>query len=188
MSGHDNPHNDQHGHGHKSEDDISYWKVIVVGLGSLVIFALSTVWAALILSRESKKVEDATGVVHRPLKVEQEEIGIVDQVPFAVDTRLARWRAEHATRLNGFGWIDRGKGIAHVPIEQAMEKVAAGALPAGAPTGTAPTKAPPTGATPKPTAPAGAPPKATTPTGAPPKATTPTGAPPKTTTPTGAPE
>ena len=132
MSGHD-PHNDQHGHGHKSEDEIDYWKVILVGVFSLAIFAISTVWAAWILSHETKKVEQATGATHRPLKVVAEEIGIVDQVPFSVDTRLDRWRAEHTARLNGYGWTDRIKGIAHVPIERAIEAVAAGALPAGAP-------------------------------------------------------
>jgi hypothetical protein len=132
MSGHE-PHNDQHDHGHKSEDEIDYWKVILVGVFSLAIFAISTVWAAWILSHETKKVEQATGAIQRPLKVEQEEIGIVDQVPFSVDTRLDRWRAEHSARLNGYGWTDRSKGIAHVPIERALEAVANGGLPAGAP-------------------------------------------------------
>ena len=107
--------------------------MILVGVFSLAIFAISTVWAAWILSHETKKVEQATGATQRPLKVEQEEIGIVDQVPFSVDKRLDRWRAEHDARLNGYGWTDRTKGIAHVPIERAIEAVADGALPAGAP-------------------------------------------------------
>ena len=107
--------------------------MILVGVFSLAIFAISTVWAAWILSHETKKVEQATGAIQRPLKVEQEEIGIVDQVPFSVDKRLDRWRAEHSARLNGYGWTDRSKGIAHVPIERAIEAVANGGLPAGAP-------------------------------------------------------
>jgi hypothetical protein len=129
------PHsqNDQHGHGHKSEDEIAYGKVILVGVASLAIFALSTVWAAALLSHESKKVEEDRGVASHPTRVVVEEIGIVDQVPFAVDTRLPRWKAEHAARLNGYGWVDRSKGVAHVPIERAMDAVAGGALPAGAP-------------------------------------------------------
>jgi hypothetical protein len=57
-----------------------------------------------------EKVEEATGVTHRPLTVEQEEIGIVDQVPFASDTRLPRWKAEHAAKLNGYGWVDPRQG------------------------------------------------------------------------------
>jgi len=132
MSGHDKSHND-HGHGHGAEDEIAYGKVIGVGVVSLAVFALSIFWAWKILGRETEKVEQATGVTHRPLRVEQEEIGIVDQVPFSIDRRLHRWKAEHAARLNGYGWIDRSKGIAHVPIDQAMEAVAGGALPAGAP-------------------------------------------------------
>jgi hypothetical protein len=130
MSGHD-PHKDQHGQ--KSEDEIAYGKVIAVGVVSLAIFALSTVWAARIFFHETQKVEDATGAPRRPPRVEQQEIGIVDQVPFSADTRLHRWRAEHSAKLNGFGWVDRSKGVAHVPIEQAMEAVAGGKLPTGAP-------------------------------------------------------
>jgi hypothetical protein len=129
MSGHDK--HDQHAHG--GEDEIAYGKVIGVGVVSLAIFALSILWASRILTRETERNEEATGVTHRPARVEQEEIGIVDQVPFSVDKRLHRWKAEHAARLNGYGWVDRSKGIAHVPIEQAMEAVAGGALPAGAP-------------------------------------------------------
>jgi hypothetical protein len=124
---------DDHDHGHKSEDEIDYWKVIVVGVVSLAIFALATVWAALLLRHETKKIEQTTGITQRPLRVTQEEIGIVDQVPFAIDNRLQRWRQEHEARLNGYGWVDRDKGIAHVPIERALEAVAGGALPAGAP-------------------------------------------------------
>jgi hypothetical protein len=130
MSGHDNTHND---HGHKSEDEIAYGKVILVGVVSLAIFALSTVWAAKILSHETQKVEEATGATQRPPRVVEEEIGIVDQVPFSIDKRLHRWKAEHAARLNGYGWVDRSKGIAHIPIEKAMDDVAGGTLPAGAP-------------------------------------------------------
>jgi hypothetical protein len=139
------PHNDQHGH-HDASDEIAYGKVIAVGVVSLVIFAASTVWAAWILSHETKKNEQATGAIYRPTRVTEEEIGIVDQVPFSIDTRLHRWRAAHDARLNGYGWVDRGKGIAHVPIERAMEAIATGALPAGAPTGTAPTPGTPTNA------------------------------------------
>jgi hypothetical protein len=133
MSGHDKLPHDQHGHGHGGEDEIAYGKVIGVGVVSLVVFALSILWASRILTRETERNEEATGVTHRPARVEQEEIGIVDQVPFSIDKRLHRWKAEHAARLNGYGWVDRSKGIAHVPIEQAMESIAGGALPAGAP-------------------------------------------------------
>jgi len=131
MSGHDQPH-DPHGHDGAS-DEIAFGKVITIGVVSLAIFAASVIWASVILSHETKKNEQATGATHRPVRVTEEEIGIVDQVPFSVDTRLHRWRAAHNAKLNGYGWVDQEKGIAHVPIERAMDAIAGGKLPAGAP-------------------------------------------------------
>jgi hypothetical protein len=119
-------------HGHQSEDHIAFGKVIKVGVGSLVIFALGVVWAAKILHHDTQHWVDATGLAPQPV-LGKAEIGIVDQVPFNGDHRLADWRKERATRLNGYGWIDRARGVAHVPIERAMEAAAGGALPAGAP-------------------------------------------------------
>ena len=60
-------HND---HGHESSDEIAYGKVVLVGVVSLAIFALSTVWAAKILSHETQKVHEATGEPQRPPRVE----------------------------------------------------------------------------------------------------------------------
>ena len=99
---------------------------------SLAIFALVDLSGRRrILSRETEQLEQATGVAHRPPQRRQDEIGIVDQVPFAVDTRLHRWkaRARRATERLRLGRPQQGHR--HVPIEQAMEAVAGGALPAG---------------------------------------------------------
>jgi hypothetical protein len=119
-------------HGSQSEDHIDFGKVIAVGVTSLIVFALGIWWAAGILHHETKRAEDSTGLAHQPL-LGKPEIGIVDQVPFNGDHRLADWRQERTARLNSYGWIDRAKGIAHVPIERAMEAAAGGALPEGAP-------------------------------------------------------
>ncbi len=37
---------------------------------------------------------------------------------------LKRFRADQDRRLNGYYWIDRQKGIVHIPIEQAMKTLA----------------------------------------------------------------
>jgi hypothetical protein len=127
------PHED-HGMGadHGSDDQIDFKKVILVGVVSLLVFAGGTIWAVAILHRETARAH-ATSGVSRPPMLGQSEIGIVDQVLFSGDHRLADWRAERAARLNGYGWVDRTKGIAHIPIEKAMDEIAGGALPAGAP-------------------------------------------------------
>jgi hypothetical protein len=129
------PEHDPHGPGHGShrgEDDIDFVKVITIGVVSLLIFAIATAWAATILRRETASIEEKTGRTHAAV-VGQPEIGIVDQVPFVSDQRLPAWQKRHAERLNSYGWVDRAKGIAHIPIESAMDAVVGGAMPAGAP-------------------------------------------------------
>jgi hypothetical protein len=121
-----------HPPGHSSEDEIDYFKVIMVGVFSLIAFALGTVWAVKILRHETAKVEAVTGAPRMP-NLGQPEIGIVDQVLFEGDHRLATWRAERSARLNGYGWVDRSKGLVHIPIERAMDEAASGTLPDGAP-------------------------------------------------------
>jgi hypothetical protein len=131
MSTHPNPHG--HGHGTDSVDEIQFPKVIAVGVVSLVIFALCTWWAAVIMRHETTRVEQKTGATTKPTEIGKEEIGIIDQTPFIVDHRLHYWRTERKAKLESFGWVDRAKGVAHVPIDRAMDAVASGALPIGAP-------------------------------------------------------
>jgi hypothetical protein len=69
----------------------------------------------------------------REFDTHRTEIGIVDQVPFVIDKRLSEWRADRKHELEHYGWIDKTKGVVRIPIEAAMDKVAGGAMPAGAP-------------------------------------------------------
>ncbi len=133
MSSHPPSHGTHDPHGKQGEDEVDYSKVIIVGVVSLAVFAFSTVWAAWLLHDETKRVTEASGVAATPVTIHQQEIGIVDQVPFSVDRRLLRWRKQTDARLNGYGWVDKSKGVAHIPIGRAMDAIASGALPAGAP-------------------------------------------------------
>jgi hypothetical protein len=38
---------------------------------------------------------------------------------------LRRFHAQELERLNGTGWIDRSQGIVHIPIDTAMQQIAA---------------------------------------------------------------
>ena len=44
-------------------------------------------------------------------------------------TDIEALRAGEEKRLNGFGWIDRAQGIAHIPIDRAIDIVAERGLP-----------------------------------------------------------
>jgi hypothetical protein len=115
-----------------AHDDVDYGKVILVGVISLAIFAASIAWAGKLMHDKVRATEAKTGLA-REFDRNRQEIGIVDQVPFVADKRLPEWRAERAKVLNGYGWVDRSKGTVHIPIDEAMAKVAAGTMPAGAP-------------------------------------------------------
>jgi hypothetical protein len=98
-------------------------KIVMVGVVSLAIFAVSAVIAGLIVSGDAAKAK-AAGATPIPADIlKKEEIGIIDYVPFDADHRLAQWKAEREHRLNSFGWVDRSKGVIHIPIQQAMKEV-----------------------------------------------------------------
>jgi hypothetical protein len=40
-------------------------------------------------------------------------------------TDLQRFTARELSRLNGVGWVDKSRGIVHIPIAEAMRRVAA---------------------------------------------------------------
>ena len=42
---------------------------------------------------------------------------------------LQRFRADEAKRLDTYYWVDKPKGIVHVPIEQAMKQLVATGIP-----------------------------------------------------------
>jgi hypothetical protein len=58
--------------------------------------------------------------------VGQEEIGIVDQIPFDQARFVAKQRSEANQRLGSYGWVDRPSGKIHIPIDRAIELMASG--------------------------------------------------------------
>lgn len=113
-------------HAHQSEDQIDFKKVVAVGVVSLLLFAACTVWAVIILHRETARLTEERGTSPKALSAGKDEIGIVDVIPFDSDRRLERWQKERSQRLNSYGWVDRKRGIIHVPIDKAMEEIASG--------------------------------------------------------------
>lgn len=40
------------------------------------------------------------------------------------NVKLRELRAQEAAQLNSYGWVDQQKGVAHIPIDRAMELMA----------------------------------------------------------------
>jgi len=106
-------------------DGMNLKKIVMVGVGSLAIFAVGIVWAYFIMVGHRKTLLETTGRAAPASELGKQEIGIVDQVVFSHDNRLELWKAERAKHLASYGWVNRAKGVAHMPIEEAMRRVVA---------------------------------------------------------------
>ena len=106
-----------------AEDDVNTKMIITVGVISLVVFALSAWVAHVILRRDEAELKQRGVAPQVTGLTRQHEIGIVDLVPFDADARLERWRAEKTKQLGSYGWVDRRKGIIHIPVEEAMKEL-----------------------------------------------------------------
>jgi hypothetical protein len=121
-----------------TDDGINLKKIILVGVISLAVFVLSAVVAWWILAYDNAEFA-RRGVATTPVGLNKlEEVGLVDFPHFDDDQRLEKWKAAMAKAATSYGWVDRSKGIVHIPIEEAMKEVvrqaqSAAPAPGGAP-------------------------------------------------------
>jgi hypothetical protein len=124
MSTHAQTHASQ-GHGTAAEvahaqQEMSWPWIIGVGVASIAIFAVATVWSTHILNATRAEMQPG-GPPPIPKQVDQYEVGIVNQRVFALDQRAAQKRLQQMERLRSYGWVDREAGVAHIPIDEAMK-------------------------------------------------------------------
>jgi hypothetical protein len=105
-----------------NEDGVNIKKMVLVGVASLLIFAASAVVAAVILDRDEQALA-ARGLAPKGSEIGKAEIGLVDTTVFEADHRLDDWKADKARVLGSYGWVDRKRGLIHIPIAQAMSEV-----------------------------------------------------------------
>lgn len=105
------------------ETPLPFGKIAVVSIVTLVTFAVFVVFTDRI--RQRHNAETAGAVAPTPPQVGKPEIGVVDQALFETERRAADERKARLERLSTYGWVDRERGLIHIPIERAMEQVRA---------------------------------------------------------------
>jgi hypothetical protein len=108
----------------QAEEAIHWSKVLGVGIGALIAFTIA-VWITARFMQTRERMLQPNGPDPVPRQIGQGEIGIVDQVPFDVARAAAQYRRERLERLGSWGWVDRKRGIVHMPVEKAMDAVVA---------------------------------------------------------------
>jgi hypothetical protein len=105
----------------QADEHVAGVKIVAVGIAALVIFAAATMWSARILSTSARMLQP-TGPMPTGKDIGKAEIGIVDQTPFESTRGAERYRRHDADVLGSYGWVDRDKGIIHVPIDTAIDQ------------------------------------------------------------------
>jgi hypothetical protein len=92
----------------------SDWTLAAIGIAAFATIALLII-APLVLRASYGSADSDRRLLVVPPAPEL-------QIDSASD--LARYRAGEEARLQSYGWVDRDKGIVHIPIEQAMRDLA----------------------------------------------------------------
>lgn len=106
----------------QEEDVIAERKLTGIGGLVLVVTVLSVGVAALLLGKDQARL--AGGPAERAKtegSVAPPTLGIIEQTLIEHEARGVQQRRLEEERLHQYGWVDRARGVAHIPIDKAMD-------------------------------------------------------------------
>jgi hypothetical protein len=117
----------QAGHGHEANTlvvrGLIMFAVVLIAVGLVVEFSL--VYIMKDFSNE-EKTQDALA---SPLLEDKSGTFPAPRLQSEPPTDLVRFKEAELRRLNGYGWVNREAGIAHIPVDRAIEIVVSKGLP-----------------------------------------------------------
>ncbi len=128
MSEHEHASEHDFAHPPAEEDRLPSGKIYMVGVIALVVFFFGSLAAGIGMKSMQRRL-NPDGPALIPYATGQGKIGIVEQRLFEHSNMGPAWREAAHQRLDSVGWVDRQKGIVHIPIARAMELVEKGERP-----------------------------------------------------------
>jgi hypothetical protein len=107
------------GHPPAEADRIRTWTIVAVGIGSLAIFGVSS--ALTVAWMERARTEMNPAFAQPPSEAGQRKIGMVEQQLLENANRAQVLREQQERRLHSYGWVDKEKGLVHIPIDRALD-------------------------------------------------------------------
>jgi hypothetical protein len=105
----------------EQEEDLLAGRAITAIAVLLILLVIASSAAVDRMIERRERVLRPGGVFpERELPRPSEHSG-VEQEPFGATPQAARQRAREAAILNSFGWTDRARDIARIPIERAID-------------------------------------------------------------------
>ncbi len=105
-------------------ESLSTRRAVAIAILFLVVFFFAVLWSVRIFKTEERALAPQ-GTITVPAEIGKSQIGIVNQRLFELQLEAEQKKNQQVNRLNSYGWTDREKQIIHIPIDQAMEKLAA---------------------------------------------------------------
>ncbi|HUI94939.1 MAG TPA: hypothetical protein VLX44_04235 [Xanthobacteraceae bacterium] len=109
---HDNPH---------IAFEPADWPLKPIAATSIALLALLAISAFVLMAAYPRSLSD----IGRDLRISPPGPRLQTDAP----GDLQHFRAAEEKRLNTYYWIDKQRGIVHIPIEQAMKQLAASGIP-----------------------------------------------------------
>lgn len=110
------------------EDILPGGTVLIVAIITLVVFTAAGGVAWWLMVRFEKE-EFPVGRPRVEKVLAPRDIHGVLQTQIRVDRFAGDLRERQLRQLENYGWVDRERGLVHIPIEQAMERIIAGEQP-----------------------------------------------------------
>jgi hypothetical protein len=112
---------------HQEEDVLPMWQVLAAMALTLAISAVLVVWAVSATRGHEAELrasrafpERWLGPRHMVARVREDLFG---------EQRGASFNAQQRAELESYGWVDRARGVVHVPVERAIDLVVSGRRP-----------------------------------------------------------
>jgi hypothetical protein len=117
----------QTGQGHEANTlvvkGLVLFAVVLVAVGIVVEYCL------VFVMKDFKSEEKALEALAPPLLKDTSATFPAPRLQAEPPADLVKFKEAELDRLNGYGWVDRKAGIAHIPIDRAIEIVTTKGLP-----------------------------------------------------------
>jgi hypothetical protein len=105
----------------RQEDDLMAGRAItLVAISVLLLTLAMCVWAAELLAGHERE-ERPSGRFPEARLPRPTEAGGIEQETFGRVPQAGIDRERQRRRLHGFGWVERERGVVHVPIDRAID-------------------------------------------------------------------
>jgi hypothetical protein len=115
------------GHPPAEADRIQTWTIVGVGVASLALFIAASAVTISWMEGARKAMNPTWPAI--PSEAGQRKIGMVEQQLFENANHAQALRQEQERRLHSYGWVDKQKGLVHMPIERAIDLSVRGERP-----------------------------------------------------------